>query len=75
MTHRADYSIDIGRTSVIDRLCCRNMNEWYKEDLAYIHDVGFGDYALKSAPAYWRSWIETSCDKDWWWTWVAEAAC
>jgi SAM-dependent methyltransferase len=26
------------------------MNEWYKEDLAYIHDVGFGDYALKSAP-------------------------
>ncbi|MDJ0716129.1 MAG: methyltransferase domain-containing protein [Prochloraceae cyanobacterium] len=24
--------------------------EWYKEDLAYIHDVGFSDYALKSAP-------------------------
>lgn len=26
------------------------MAEWYKEDLAYIHDVGYGDYALKSAP-------------------------
>lgn len=26
------------------------MQEWYKEDLAYIHDVGFSDYALKSAP-------------------------
>ena len=26
------------------------MNEWYREDLAYIHDVGFGDYALQSAP-------------------------
>jgi SAM-dependent methyltransferase len=26
------------------------MEEWYKEDLAYIHDVGYSDYALKSAP-------------------------
>ncbi|MEP0878356.1 class I SAM-dependent methyltransferase [Funiculus sociatus GB2-M2] len=26
------------------------MTEWYKEDLAFIHDVGFSDYALKSAP-------------------------
>lgn len=26
------------------------MNEDYKEDLAFIHDVGFADYALKSAP-------------------------
>jgi SAM-dependent methyltransferase len=26
------------------------MNDWYKEDLAYIHDVGYSDYALKSAP-------------------------
>jgi SAM-dependent methyltransferase len=26
------------------------MKEWYKEDLAYIHDVGHSDYALKSAP-------------------------
>jgi SAM-dependent methyltransferase len=26
------------------------MNEWYKEDLAYVHDVGYGDFALKSAP-------------------------
>jgi SAM-dependent methyltransferase len=26
------------------------MREWYREDLAYIHDVGFGDYALESAP-------------------------
>ncbi len=26
------------------------MKEWYKEDLAYIHDVGHGDYALNSAP-------------------------
>ncbi|GAB1543436.1 class I SAM-dependent methyltransferase [Scytonema sp. NUACC21] len=23
---------------------------WYKEDLAFIHDVGFSDFALKSAP-------------------------
>jgi hypothetical protein len=26
------------------------MEEWYKQDLAYIHDVGHSDYALKSAP-------------------------
>lgn len=26
------------------------MEESYKEDLAFIHDVGFSDYALKSAP-------------------------
>ncbi|NER32335.1 MAG: class I SAM-dependent methyltransferase, partial [Symploca sp. SIO1C4] len=26
------------------------MKQWYKQDLAYIHDVGFSDYALKSAP-------------------------
>ena len=26
------------------------MKEWYKEDLAHIHDVGHSDYALKSAP-------------------------
>jgi SAM-dependent methyltransferase len=26
------------------------MQEYYKEDLAFIHDVGFNDYALKSAP-------------------------
>jgi len=24
--------------------------KYYKEDLAYIHDVGFSDYCLKSAP-------------------------
>lgn len=26
------------------------MTDWYAEDLAYIHDVGFRDYALKSMP-------------------------
>jgi SAM-dependent methyltransferase len=26
------------------------MTTWYNEDLAYIHDVGFRDYALKSTP-------------------------
>jgi SAM-dependent methyltransferase len=26
------------------------MSEWYNEDLAYIHDIGFRDYALKSLP-------------------------
>jgi SAM-dependent methyltransferase len=26
------------------------MAGWYNEDLAYIHDIGFGDYALKSLP-------------------------
>lgn len=26
------------------------MKEWYTEDLAYIHDVGFAGFALKSAP-------------------------
>ncbi len=26
------------------------MKEYYKEDLAFIHDVGHGDFALKSAP-------------------------
>jgi SAM-dependent methyltransferase len=25
------------------------VTEWYREDLAYIHDVGFADYALESA--------------------------
>lgn len=25
------------------------MKEWYKEDLAFIHDVGFGDFAVKAA--------------------------
>jgi SAM-dependent methyltransferase len=26
------------------------MAEWYEEDLAFIHDVGHGDFALESAP-------------------------
>ena len=26
------------------------MSEWYQEDLAYIHDVGYGDYAKRSMP-------------------------
>jgi SAM-dependent methyltransferase len=26
------------------------MKEWYREDLAYIHNVGHGDFALESAP-------------------------
>jgi SAM-dependent methyltransferase len=26
------------------------MNEWYREDLAYIHDVGFSYYVLQSMP-------------------------
>ena len=26
------------------------MGDYYKQDLAYIHDVGYCDYALKSAP-------------------------
>ncbi|MEH2175772.1 class I SAM-dependent methyltransferase [Nostoc sp.] len=26
------------------------MKGWYKDDLAYIHDVGHSNYALKSAP-------------------------
>jgi SAM-dependent methyltransferase len=26
------------------------MTDWYNEDLAYIHDVGFRDYAVKSMP-------------------------
>ncbi len=26
------------------------MNDYYKEDLAYIHDVGYSDYAIESAP-------------------------
>ncbi len=26
------------------------MEEWYGEDLAYVHDVGFGGYALGAAP-------------------------
>ncbi|MEH2064141.1 MAG: class I SAM-dependent methyltransferase [Nostoc sp.] len=26
------------------------MKEWYKDDLAYIHDVGYSNYALKSTP-------------------------
>ena len=30
--------------------CRKVMKEWDKEDLAYIHDVGHSDYALKLAP-------------------------
>jgi hypothetical protein len=30
------------------------MKAWYREDLAYIHDVGFGDFALGSAPGILR---------------------
>ena len=26
------------------------MAEWYKEDLAFIHDIGYGDFALESTP-------------------------
>ncbi|NJL82755.1 MAG: class I SAM-dependent methyltransferase [Chloroflexaceae bacterium] len=26
------------------------MEKYYREDLAYIHDIGYGDYALQSAP-------------------------
>ena len=26
------------------------MTKWYREDLAYIHGVGFGDFALEPAP-------------------------
>jgi len=26
------------------------MKEWYSDDLAYIHDAGFADHAIKSAP-------------------------
>ena len=26
------------------------MQDWYKEDLAFIHDVGYGDHALRSSP-------------------------
>lgn len=26
------------------------MNEWYREDLAYIHDVGFSSYVLQALP-------------------------
>src|SRR5918998_3324892 len=28
----------------------RDVTEWYREDLAYIHDVGHADFALESAP-------------------------
>jgi len=26
------------------------MGTWYREDLAYVHDVGFGDFVLQAAP-------------------------
>jgi len=26
------------------------MADWYREDLAFIHDVGHGDFALEAAP-------------------------
>jgi hypothetical protein len=28
---------------------------FYRDDLAYIHDVGHADFALRSAPVFWRS--------------------
>lgn len=30
--------------------CGEMADSWYQEDLAYIHDVGYADYAQKSAP-------------------------
>ncbi|MBE7381168.1 MAG: hypothetical protein F6J95_007135 [Leptolyngbya sp. SIO1E4] len=27
------------------------MSQWYRQDLAFIHDVGHANYALKSAPS------------------------
>ena len=41
------------------------MTEWYKEDLAYIHDVGHGDFALGAAPAYLRFSPETAYEEGW----------
>jgi SAM-dependent methyltransferase len=34
----------------LERALHRDMMEWYREDLAYIHDVGHADFALESAP-------------------------
>lgn len=35
------------------------MKEWYKADLAHIHDVGFGDYALQAIPGILSTLAET----------------
>lgn len=42
-TEQVTLNTEIARNAV-------EMKEYYKEDLAYIHDVGFSDYCLKSAP-------------------------
>jgi hypothetical protein len=45
------------------------MTEWYREDLAYIHDVGHAavtPISLSSPPpAYWRSWIKAGYGRAW----------
>jgi hypothetical protein len=33
-----------------DHLLVQSNERWYQEDLAYLHDVGHRDCALKSAP-------------------------
>jgi SAM-dependent methyltransferase len=58
---RSGYAVEIGegfdrfrQVYVNDpfgnRIEFLEMNDYYKEDLAYIHDVGYGDYAIESAP-------------------------
>jgi SAM-dependent methyltransferase len=34
----------------VDELSALKMSDWYNEDLAYIHDTGHSDFALRSAP-------------------------
>jgi hypothetical protein len=39
---------------------------WYKEDLAHIHDAGFGGFALGSAPGILEILRRSGISEAWW---------
>ncbi|NER79316.1 MAG: class I SAM-dependent methyltransferase [Leptolyngbya sp. SIO1D8] len=41
------------------------MSQWYRQDLAYIHDVGHSDYALKSAPSILKTLAQCGIPEGW----------
>ena len=44
-----NYILIIHQNGKLNRM--NNIADYYKKDLAYIHDIGFSDFALKSAPS------------------------
>ena len=52
-------------------LLCRrcqgcNIKDWYEEDLAYVHDVGYGNFALGSKKARQGLVVDLGCGSGLW---------